>query len=350
MSGTKIPITSYLTPICSEGNHNVDLIKTSRLSDYESEENRWLWEPYIAQGTVSLIAGLGGKGKSFLSTAIAAAVTRGLPLPGDVAHLPPSNVLLKNAENHLRRMIRPRADIVNADADRIILLDEEEKRLTLTDDRIESVIVQENIALAIIDPLQAHLPHGVSMNNAESIRPVFTYLAGVAERTNCAFLLVGHVNKGTSASSDRLLGSADIFNSVLSVMLVGKTNIDDGISSMVHYKSNMDELGMSQSFRLSKRDGFEWLGECDATAGDVLHEGGSDIHGFEDSDRAGKLEEAMELLSNLLSDGGCPSNEVYTLAKNHGISASTINRAKAELGIKSYRCGDIWKMEFNRKS
>ena len=327
----------------------MDYIKTSRLSDYESEETQWLWEPYIAQGTVSLISGLGGKGKSFLSMAIAAAVTKGMPLPSDTAHLPPSNVLMKNSENHLKRIIRPRADIVGADSNKIILLDEGETRLTLTDDRIERVIVQDKIALAIIDPLQAHLPRGVSMNNAESIRPVFTHLARVAERTNCAILLVGHVNKGTSASSDRLLGSADIFNSVLSVMLVGKTDADEGISSMVHYKSNMDELGSSQNFRLSKHGGFEWLGVSDATASDVLKEnnsGGDASAVFSDAE---KLEGAKDLLSDLLRDGAYPSEEVFQIAKQNGISDSTVNRAKSSLGVKSYKDGAIWKMDYIRK-
>jgi len=328
----------------------VELVKTTRLSDYESEDNRWLWEPYIAQGTVSLISGLGGKGKSFLSMAIAAAVTKGLPLPGDIAHLPPSNVLLKNAENHLKRMIRPRADIVGADLDRIILLDEEEKRLTLTDDRLERVIVQDNVALAIIDPLQAHLPRGISMNNAESIRPVFTHLANVAERTNCAIVLVGHVNKGNSASSDRLLGSADIYNSVLSAMIVGKIDKEQGISALHHHKSNMDELGPSQAFRLSKENGYEWLGECDATAPDVLRDDDSCGDRTLDSERPEKLEKAMGLLTELLSDGPCPSEEVFETGLEQGISKPTINRAKAKLGIRSYKDknGITWVMDYER--
>ena len=323
----------------------MDYVKTSRLSEYESEENRWLWEPYIAQGTVSLMAGLGGKGKSFLSLAIAAAVTKGLPLPGnDTAHLPPSNVFLKNSENHLKRMIRPRADIVGADLDRIILLNEE--GLSLTDDRLERLIVQDKIALALIDPLQAHLPRGVSMNNAESIRPVFTHLSGVAERTNCAIVLVGHVNKGNSASSDRLLGSADIFNSVLSVMLVGKIDVAEGISAMVHHKSNMDELGSSQAFRLSKRNGFDWLGECNATASDVLRENDSCADSIIESNPDGKLNETAEMLLALLSDGPRPSSEVYDIiVNNHGVSKSTFNRAKADLGIKSYHDGVPWMMK-----
>jgi len=319
-------------------------IKTSRLSDYESEENRWLREPYIAQGTVSLIAGLGGKGKSFLSMAIAAAVTKGLPLPDDVAHLPPSNVLLKNAENHLKRMIRPRADIVGADLNRIILLDEEDARLTLTDGRIEQVIVQENIALAIIDPLQAHLPRGVSMKNAESIRPVFTHLARVAERTNCAILLVGHVNKGTGASSDRLLGSADIYNSVLSVMVVGRTDKEQGISALVHHKSNMDELGASQAFRLSKYGGFEWLGECDATAGDVLSEndscGDGGIIGY---GTESKLDIAKAIIQEYMDDESLSSNELFKIAAESGVSWATYRRARDDLGLTKKR-GD-WKEE-----
>jgi len=323
----------------------LELVKTSRLSEYESEENRWLWEPFIAQGTVSLISGLGGKGKSFLSLAIAAAVTKGLPLPGnDTAHLPPSNVFLKNSENHLKRMIRPRADIVGADLDKIVLFDE--NGLSLADDRLERLIVQEKIALALIDPLQAHLPQGVSMNNAESIRPVFTHLAGVAERTNCAIVLIGHVNKGSSASSDRLLGSADIFNSVLSVMLVGKIDVADGVSAMVHHKSNMDELGVSQAFRLSKRSGFEWLGECSATANDVLRESDSCADGIVDSG-IGKLDGAADLLLNLLRDADRPSTEIHEIALNSGFSERTLNRAKVELGVKSYRSGELWMMKLN---
>ena len=192
------------------------------------------------------------------------------------------------------------------------------------------------------------VPNGVSMNNAESIRPVFTHLAGVAERTNCAIVLVGHVNKGTSVSSDRLLGSADIYNSVLSVMLVGRINREQGISALVHHKSNMDELGSSQAFRLSKRGGFEWLGECGATATDVLKEDDSYGDGTINADdvTAPKLEEAKALLADLLSDGSRLSDEVFAIADELDISAPTVNRAKVKLGVKSFKDGAVWEMDY----
>ena len=322
----------------------MDLIRTARLSDYEAEENKWIWQPYIAQGTVSIIAGLGGKGKSFLSMAIAAAITNGQALPGDVAHLPPSNVFLKNAENHTRRMVRPRAEIVGADVSRIVMLPEGEEWLTLKDERLERLIVQENIAVAIIDPLQAHLPQRVSMNNAESIRPVFTHLAGVAERTNCSIILVGHVNKGSGTSSDRLLGSADVFNSVLSVMMVGKIDAEDGISAMIHVKSNMDELGRSQAFRLSKESGFEWLGECDATASDVLREGesGGGYDNDTESISGKKTRGAVEFLKNLLANGPVEATKIPELAEDNGIKDITLFRAKEKAGVESKNIAGTW--------
>ena len=183
------------------------------------------------------------------------------------------------------------------------------------------------------------------MNNAESIRPVFTHLSEVAERTNCAIVLVGHVNKGSSASSDRLLGSTDIYNSVLSAMLVGKIDSAEGVSAMVHHKSNIDELGASQAFRLTKKDGFEWLGECDATAGDVLKESDSVSDGSVVYHESEKLDGASEFLADLLSNGAMASEEVFQISRNHGISDRTLNRAKTQLGVKSFKDGAIWKMK-----
>jgi RecA-family ATPase len=57
-------------------------VDTTTASDIESCPVSWLFEPYLPMGTVTIIIGDGGEGKSFASLALAAAVTRGIPLFG----------------------------------------------------------------------------------------------------------------------------------------------------------------------------------------------------------------------------------------------------------------------------
>jgi RecA-family ATPase len=57
-------------------------VDTTTASDIESRPVSWLFEPYLPLGTVTIIIGNGGEGKSFASLALAVAVTRGIPLFG----------------------------------------------------------------------------------------------------------------------------------------------------------------------------------------------------------------------------------------------------------------------------
>jgi RecA-family ATPase len=73
-------------------------VDTTTASDIESRPVSWLFEPYLPLGTVTIIIGDGGEGKSFASLALAAAVTRGIPLFGASTALPPSDVIIQNAD------------------------------------------------------------------------------------------------------------------------------------------------------------------------------------------------------------------------------------------------------------
>lgn len=84
-------------------------------------------------------------------------------------------------------------------------------QLTLSDERIEKAIIENNARLVIIDPIQAYLGADVDMNRANEVRPIFMRLGQVAQRTGCAILLIGHLNKAAGMQSlQRGLGSIDI--------------------------------------------------------------------------------------------------------------------------------------------
>src|ERR1044071_4785511 len=76
-----------------------------RLLDVEAEEVRWLWQDRIARGRIAILEGDPEVGKSFVSLALATAVTCGSSLPGDQAH-DPANVLFLTAEDGLADTMR----------------------------------------------------------------------------------------------------------------------------------------------------------------------------------------------------------------------------------------------------
>ena len=55
----------------------------------------------------------------------------------------------------------------------------------------------------------------VDMNRANEVRPVFRKLGMIAEKTGCAIVLIGHLNKSSGTQSTyRGLGSIDIMAAV----------------------------------------------------------------------------------------------------------------------------------------
>ena len=313
------------------------MVDTICMDAVQSVEVSWLWDGYIPLGTVTLLIGDGGLGKSFCALAIASAVTMGTPLPDSPKSLPPSDVIIQNAENPLAAVVKPRLVQLGADCSKVHVINENEKRLSLIDERLEQAIVQHKARYVCLDPLQSYLGDRFSMNRAESVRSALTHLEQVAERTNSGILLVGHLNKssGTKAAY-RGLGSIDIINSVPSVLYLG--DLEDGIRAVVPGKSNLGELADPQAFSLSKAEGFCWLGKCDATLDDILNRKRGKDGGFENP----KSAEAAEFLQDILSGGAMPASEVFAEAESAGISQITLKRAKAAAGVKTDKSGGHW--------
>jgi len=312
----------------------MNYVKTITFSDVEPQEIKFLWEPFIAFGTITTLAGHGGEGKSFAALAIAADVSAGRKLPGNKEALPPMNVILQNAENARRSVLVPRLKMLGADCSRIHTIDSDEEHLSLTDDRLEQAIIQHNARLLIADPIQAHLPSGASMNRAESVRPMLMHLAKLAERTNAAILLVAHFTKGGEARN-RILGSVEMSNAVPNVLYLAKVSEDSDERAIVHHKSNLAAQGQSQAFILNKEEGFRWIGECNITVDELL--GGTST-----GSKILKTEEATAFLGDVLSDGDMNAADIIELAESQGISKITLERAKRIVGVQSIRIDGRW--------
>ena len=107
-------------------------------------------------------------------------------------------MIYQTAEDGLGDTVKPRLQEAGADLDRVLVIDDGDQPLTLSDERLEKAIRQNSTRLLIIDPVQAFLGANVDMNRANEVRPIFRRLGDVAQHTGCAILLIGHLNKAAA--------------------------------------------------------------------------------------------------------------------------------------------------------
>lgn len=302
-----------------------DSVKIIRMSDVELTPVEWLWKPYLPFGKLSVLQGNPGEGKTYFAMHLAAACTNGKLLP-NMERMEPFNVIYQTAEDGLGDTVKPRLIEAGADLDRVLVIDDSDVQLTLSDERIEKAIVENNARLVIIDPIQAYLGADVDMNRANEVRPIFMRLGQVAQRTGCAILLIGHLNKAAGMQSlQRGLGSIDIAAAVRSVLFIGKLKHDPTMRILTHEKSSLAPPGVSLAFSLGDEGGFRWVGEYDITADEMLS-------GIEPQHET-KTQQAKDLICALLAGGKqVLSEDIDKAALERGIPGRTVRDAKRELG------------------
>jgi hypothetical protein len=257
-------------------------------------------------------------------------------MPETSNELKPQTVIYQTAEDGLADTIKPRLLEVGADCKRIVVIDESEQPLSLSDDRIEQAIIKSKAKLLILDPLQAYLGTDVDMHRANEIRPIFKSLSGVAERTDCAIIIVGHMNKMTSNTKGmyRGLGSIDIAAAVRSILLVGRDKEHENTRVMAHLKSSLAPEGSAIAFELDE-SGFRWVGKYEMSVEELLY-------GISSEREPTKESQAIILITELLKNGEMQSIDVYKRLEEHGISKRTAENAKSRIGVVSSKKSSAW--------
>lgn len=330
-------------------------LKLINMETVEVEQIEWLFYPFIPFGKVTIIQGDPGEGKTTMVLQIIAKLTRGekiLPVlekvteVNDVAEMAsdsdvklsensmePVNVIYQTAEDGLGDTIKPRLLAAGADCSKVLVIDDREQPLTMLDFRLEEAIVQTKARLVVLDPIQGFLGAEVDMHRANEIRPLMKRVAVLAEKYHCAIILIGHMNKNSNGkSSYRGLGSIDFQAAARSVLIVGRIKDEPEIRVVCHVKSSLAPEGKSIAFRLNKETGFEWIGEYDISADDLLS----------GDSRGQKSRKAKEFLLEILANGGMAQRKIEEEAEKQGIKKKTLRNAKLELEIDSVKRGNQW--------
>ena len=318
-------------------------LKLINMEQVEVEKIDWLLYPFIPFGKVTIVQGDPGEGKTTMVLQIIAKLTKGeavLPSGSDepaleekTMDLEPVNVIYQTAEDGLGDTIKPRLLSAGADCSRVMVIDDGDQALTMMDARLEEAIIQTKARLVVLDPIQGFLGADVDMHRANEIRPLMKRVALLAEKYHCAIILIGHMNKNSNGkSSYRGLGSIDFQAAARSVLIVGRIKDEPEIRVVCHVKSSLAPEGKSIAFRLDKDTGFEWIGEYDISADDLLS----------GDNRGQKIHVAKEFLQEVLASGSVAQTKVAEEAESRGIKKKTLWNAKKELEIDSVKIGNQW--------
>ena len=307
-------------------------LRLINMKDVKVESIEWLFYPFIPYGKITIIQGDPGEGKTTLVLQIIASLTKGTSVLED-KETEPINVIYQTAEDGLADTIKPRLLKANADCSRVLVIDDRDIPLTMLDIRLEQAIAETKARLVVLDPIQGFLGTGVDMHRANEIRPVMKHISELAEKYKCAIILIGHMNKcSMGKSAYRGLGSIDFQAAARSVLIVGRIKDEPEVRVVCQTKNSLAPEAKSIAFRLSEENGFEWIGEYDVAADDLLS----------GTAKGTKKQTAMDFLETILAGGQMQQTAIMQLAEEKGISQKTLRNAKEALDIKSIRLNNQW--------
>ncbi|MCD8150167.1 MAG: AAA family ATPase [Clostridiales bacterium] len=307
-------------------------------SAVDRQQIDWLWYPYIPYGKITLLQGDPGDGKSTCMINLAASLSVGGKLPDGTQIPQAQTVIYQCAEDNVGDTVKPRMEQAGADCGRIAFISTtgEEAPLRLSDSRFEESIRLLGARLLIIDPVQAFFSESGEMQSAVKARTAMGAMANIAEKYNCAVVLIGHLNKMSGGKNlYRGLGSIDITAIARSVLMVTRDKQMPDIRYISQIKSSLAPEGESVAFIMDADVGFQWIGRCSLR-------NVSDEMLLTEPERKTKIWRVKNILRLMMTAEDVPSNEVIETMGRLNFSERTVRRAAKDLGIKAYRKRYVW--------
>jgi hypothetical protein len=232
------------------------------------EPPRWLIAPYFQRGKGNLIQADNGTGKTAFVCAVAAHVSTGSPLL-DIPISAPGNVLILSVEDDLP-ILRGRIEANGGDLDKCHFMTNA-AGLTFNSPEIEQAVQALTAKMLVFDPFQAFLGGKVDMHKANETRPELAKLFDMADRNDCAVVILAHMGKDNALKSavNRSLGSIDIPAAMRSIIQLVRNPEDEEECIAVHVKCSNAPKGRSLSFNIGDRGGVQWNGYSPITVEDL---------------------------------------------------------------------------------
>jgi len=322
-------------------------VKLTPASSIKVRPVRWLWDGRVALGTLALLGGREGIGKSTIGYTLAGDIARGR-LPGVHAGTARS-VIVCATEDSWEHTIKPRLMAADADCDLVYRVDVAtpegvDTSLSLPKDLVglEQRVREVNAALILLDPLMSRLDATLDTHRDAEVRLALEPLVRVADNTQAAIVGLIHVNKSQSTDPLTLLMASRAFAAVARAVLFVMTDPDDESTRLLGQpKNNLGRTDLpTLTFRIEGAHVADtdegavwtghvvWQGDRAETIREVLESAGEGTEA-----RTATGEAADWLTDWLTSVGGTDeSARIKEAGRKAGHSQSSLKRARTRIG------------------
>ena len=312
----------------------------TRLSEVSAEPVSWLWLGWIPEGSVTVLDGNPGVGKTLITFDLAARVSTGRTMPdGQPGPGKPAAVVLVTRDD-VTGTVMPRLDIVGADMTRIDHLPRDGDHLPTDADlgTIFGAVVAAKARLVVLDPLLSIVPPSDASYTDQDLRNTLTKLARLAARTRTAVLVTRDLYWG---KEDQMLERGDGIRTIGGVwtrLVAGPDPADDR-------RAVLRRMALDRSTKSVASVQFAVVVVNAAGVPAIAWD--TPPHAHESTPRRARprrqrrpaLDVAVEFLRELLADGPLSMAEVAQAADSAGITIPTLRRAKSLLEIESKKQG-----------
>jgi len=313
----------------------------------------WLWNGRIPLGCITILEGDPGVSKSTIAMTMAAHVTMGTMWPdGEVC--PIGSVIVANAEDPEDSVVTPRLIAAGATLSKVHVIVPSGGLFQIPENvpEITQLVKDEGVKLIVFDPLEAYLSMKVNTIGNKEIRHAFQSLEDLAKRTNCAVVIVRHLNKDAGKPAIyRGGGSIAVIAAARSSILVAEDPSDKDLKVMVRNKGNWAAPKPGLRYRTVEVKILSTEGEVTTTQikweGDVKSTAGAILSSNVDVETQSAIADASEWIKGFLANGEAPMNEVMKDGSRAGFERRIMFRAAKLLGVewKQDLKGWIWSIQ-----
>jgi hypothetical protein len=291
----------------------------------------WAWQGFMPFGSVTIVEGDPGDGKSTLTCDLVSRWTSGRTMPDGTAHGGAYNALMVSAEDDPETTIVPRLRVAGANLDRVTLITggTDEARgfsLVVGDLRaLEEMIISSGARILVLDPLMAFMPDKINGLVDSEVRRTLWPLKRLAERYGLCVIVVRHLVKGGTKALYAGSGSIGIIGAARAAYLIKPDPMNKAHRIMAATKANLAKRPKSWAYELDTVDEVglvRWIGEVEWDA-DTLFDGNTE--GMRQREQAGQW------LEGVLDNSFMSWKELTEKGRREGYTEHTLRRSRADV-------------------
>lgn len=311
-----------------------------RGDEVEFEEIRYLSNPFFGRGSLSVVAGDSGAGKSTFLRAVMSCFTNGRGV-GGAEQIEPVSVMYLSMEDNVERKVVPAMKALGARIERMHFYKLPKDSAPLVIDshgvaEIAAAVREHGIGALFIDTLMDFFPPGVNINSTSEVYGALKPLRTVAEDTDIHIGYTMHLNKSSiSQNPIHRIGNSTAFGAFPRTIIMIGQDPEEGSTARIATlaKDQLEGLSQGHGYRMIYQDGaFRWDGLTSVTATEMFSQ-------EDPSHRSHKRSAAEQWLRELLAEEPMAQKMIERAAEEGGQKIDTVRSAKKAIGCISRKVG-----------